>query len=261
MNEKYTYILKKHIEKIDNIFLNRLSLTIFLIFIPLIIAIFMIYLLKPNSSDIINNLISELIGASIIILLFTIIIDVNEKRKWKRVENRVYNRLSSSLLFLYWHLETLCETVYDYQRNELNKNLDFEQISKLNSQLDLDDNSFEGNNLKFLTKKENIRFTELGKKRLLLKDEYIGIDPEICYKYGYTLDKYFSFLEPSLVDSILEIEDNLNNLFGKLWVIENMGVPDSKGCEVYFDAVKEILVNIFKEIKNLEDYSGLKIVQ
>lgn len=250
--------MNSYLKKIPDISQSKTSVYFLTFFIALIIIVLLKNIFNPSISQIGINLITEILGAMITIILFTIVIEINETVKRKKVENLVYKRLSYAFIIMYDHLSYLCENVYKY----IDK-LDSYNCENEIENLELNLRGYDGDNLNFLTKKEHIFFNEIGENVLLGIDEYEGmhLDRAICYEYTYTYKDYSNFFKTSVTKSILEIEDNLNHIFWNLKKVQDYQLRDidEKNKQMYLDIMKEKFANIFKEIQNLQEVSGLNI--
>lgn len=255
---KKIFTTKLFLKKIPDIIQSKSSVYLLSIFFALIIVFYLYDQYNPPISQIGNNLITEILGAMITIILFTIVIEINEIVKWKKVEKKVYKRLSYAFITMYDHLSYLCDNVYKYQDK-----LDSYNCENDIENLELNLRGYDGDNLNFLTKKEHINFNEIGENVLLGIDECEGmhLDRAICYEYTSTYKDYSNFFKSSVSNSIFEIEDNLNHIFWYLNKLHDCQFRDidEKRKQIYFDIMKEKFANIFKEIQNLQEVSGLNI--
>lgn len=213
------------------------------IILMIIFLIFIIWLMRTSYRDMANNLFAEAIGIIITIVLLIIFVDIKEQWKWNNVKHLVYDALGSEIYDIYTDISNLCDIETALFVGDEDHDLAYERTLY--------------KDLNKLIIKDNIIFTDSGKKILL----NYGYGELFIHRKDRLKElelKYFKFLEPSIIKSLMVIQQKLYSVDLNM-KIKRRGGMWFENDEGFFDLIKSRLVDIFKEIHSLHYESGLKI--
>lgn len=213
-------ILKKKLSDAKEI-IKKYDAYILVVIIFLIpYALFTIWLMQTSYKDIANNLFAGAIDVIITVFLLIIFIDMREQRRWNSVKDSVYESLGNEITGTQCDLSNFCKNI-DISNNRIIF-YDSEDTNLLTG----------GYGDLFLIRKNRLNEIEL---------------------------KYFKFLVPSIINSLIKIQKSLNSLDLEI-KIRNISLisPYRKTDEEILEAIKKIMLDIFKETDSLRSEPNLK---
>lgn len=175
--------------------------TPFIIFIILFAAIYGATLIARYDEDLSQNLVSELIGATFIILVVNILLVRSKNKRWKMVNNKVDYMIARSIYRL---RDGIASRGFRFSPNLADKMNAEESIQEMRAQRE-----------QFLQELEVIDIEALGEK---LNKEFFT-EENLQYFTGKSRDvweivnmKYSEYLAPDLIQLLMNLNIELNDL-------------------------------------------------
>lgn len=183
-------------------------------------ALFTIWLMQTSLKDIANNLFAGAIDVIITVIFLMIFIDIREQRRWNSVKDSVYESLVDEITGTLKDISNFC------------KNIDI------------------GNNriIFYATEDTNLLVGGYGDLFLIRKNYLNEIEL-----------KYFKFLAPSIINSLIKIQKHLKSLDLEIKIRNRtLGSPYRKTDEEILETIKKLMLDIFREADSLRSEPNLK---
>lgn len=179
------------------------------------------------------NLYSESWGLIFTIILLILVLDLRESIKWRSVKSKVYNRISIQLSGIFSEFVNLCECIIggakapNESMDDFLRRLQRTQLEELNRRIELND---------------------IAKKHLPEGAFADLFDARKQYLSNIEM-KYFNFLDSEVVLSLMEIQDNLNQLSMSIRIQARAFLAPTD--EEFFEEISTLIHNTVREIYNL----------
>jgi hypothetical protein len=180
-----------------------------------------IWFMQLPFKDIVTSLFAGAIDVIITIILLIIFIDMRERWKWKSVSDTVYESLGNEIHDLFTDLSNLCRI------DETTGNINF-----------------------YTNEDENLLNGGYGELFIYRKDHIKDLE-----------QKYFKFLEPSIIISLIKIQKCLYSLDIIIRIRNRnraLNSPYTRPDADILEYLKVKMIDIFREIGSLRNESNLK---